>query len=308
MATAQRDDGLDKLEAFIALLDATHDRLQEGAERLEAAAEQLEEHEDDLDDLAGAITRGGEGAIAMAMTATTALAGVTSDSESEEDPIVARLTALAELATALQVYVKDIVTGDVAEDLQAQEKEELDRLAATLVRLQAMASQLREHLLVLQERELETTRQKEKELQAAACVKVWAIALAVAVTIVAVVVAVFTLGSTLLLFAAVALAVVACVGALVQAVLIVIENLPALLRAMGFDEHADAMAEWMDEDWFKWACTAVMVATVIAALIGSLGAALSVATVVLALSVPLTIATCVVANVARLLSALNPFD
>ena len=308
MATPQRDDGLDKLEAFIALLDATHDRLQEGAERLETAAEELEEHEDDLEDLADAITRGGEGAIAMAMTATTAVAGVSSEAESDEDPIVARLEALAELARALNVYLEDVVFGEVAVQMQAQEREELERLAANLVRLKVMQLQLMQELRVLEENYLKTTMEKEKALQAAECTKVWGILLAVTLTVIAVVVAVLTLGATLATFTVVVVAVVVCVAAVVLAMVTVIENLPVILRALGCDQAADDLAEWMDQDWFKWACFAVLIASILLTLAASLGAAVGVAAMVMTLSVPVMIAMCVVENVARLLSALNPFD
>ena len=308
MATPQRDEGVDKLEAFIALLDATHDRLQEGAERLEAAAEELEEHEDDLVDVVEAIARGGEDAMALAMTVATAVGGVSSEAESDEDPIVARLDALAEAAKALNVYLEEVVFGEVAAQMQAQEREELERLADALVRLKEMQLQLMQELRVLEQSYLDTTREKEKALQAAECTKVRGIMLAVALIVIAVVVAVFTVGATLALFVVVAIAVVVCVAAVIQAIVTVIENMPVILRALGFDETADDLSEWMDQDWFKWTCMVVLIAASVIALMAPLAAAASVAAVLIALSAPVMIAMCVVENVARLLSALNPFD
>jgi hypothetical protein len=318
MATPGRDEGLDKLEAFIALLDAARDRIEEGAERLDEAAGELREGADDLarethrlEEMLGGHTWESEA------TASDIAELAAEAADAARSTIVQSLTqtaALQALAAIVEASLELLLTA-AAETLTEDQRREHELLARMMVQLReqeiALMREMREELA----REQEHEREKADSLKAASiALAVVMITVAVVVAVIAVIASIWTGGSSLLLIAAVAAIVQVCVT-MVQSVPALMEAISVLMRACGFSEAGEAIdgaaaavAELLGQDWFKWTLFAITIVMVIISLGGGMANAAAVAAVVTAMAALLMIAMAVVENVARLLSALNPFD
>jgi hypothetical protein len=325
MATPQRDEGLDKLEAFIALLDAARDRIEHGAERLETAAGDLRESAEDLAQeeqrLEQMLAEQFPDADVQSVASDIAELGAESASgthaaKANEDSLAERVEALLSLAEASIVFLLDAAAEALAED----SRKHLELLAESLVQLREQQAALMREL----QQELTATREEEeaaaeKLKESSVLLSVAMIAVAVCVVVIAIVVAVLASGAASSMWSLVLIAVVAAIVMLcltiVQSVPTLLEGIATLMKYCGFPEAgkalegaAAALEVALEQDWFKWTVFAILIAAALASLVAGLGAAAAVAAVVTAMAAVLTIAMAVVENVARLLSALNPFD
>jgi hypothetical protein len=314
MATPGRDEGLDKLEALIALLDAAGERIENGAERLESASDDLREavgglrdDERRLDDVLA------ERYQDAGTTLTRSIEGLANASEAENDPLVARVNALAEAAAHLQETVEHGLETVVlaARDLETREStRSVETLSTQLELLRGHVTELTEEMRKLYDFE-KTLEANKDALEASAHMKTVMIAMIVVLSVIAVVVAVLTLGaaaSVWIVAATVAATAIALVVGVVVEAPVLMASALELLRLMGFKESAEALEDLIDSEWFQVLAAVVAIVAALAVAVTTLGSAASVAAAVLALSVPLMIARTVVDSVARLLSALNPFD
>jgi hypothetical protein len=345
MGTPARDEGLDQLEAFIALMDRTRDRLEEGAERLgalatalgEGAAElqaeenrlqqMLAEHlgqaggdDGEAEDAAGAVAKGGQGAMALALVMATAIAELSAEAGAGGQATSGVAARLEETATALVTLVEaslEALVAEAADTLAGNYEEHVVLLAELLRQLQELQVAASEELSARAQQKGEDVRVWLEESNAAgAALATTMIAISVLLVVIAVIAAVLSLGSATgvsvaLIVAAVAV-IVAATGALAATVAMNIvplaQGLAVILKYMGFSQLSEDLDAFLDNDMVKTATLAAMVAITIATVITSLGSAVGLAVVLIALAMPLAIALRVVENVARLLSALNPFD
>lgn len=321
MATPGRDEGLDKLEAFIALLDAARDRIEEGGERLDTAAGDLRENAEELAEEAHRL----EQMVAehLRETGVDELVELAAAAASNAEATREANQLLADTVEALMTLGEaslEFLLSQAAEMLADDERKHVELLREMLVKLRESKVALTRELLEKTNRVLQLELEEAEKLkEASVALSVAMIAVSVVLVVIAIVVAVFTFGAgsglwTVCLIAAVAAIVSLCVT-IVQSVPLLLDGIATLMRLCGFSEAGEAidgaavaLQELLGQDWFKWTLFAVTIVAVFVSLLAAMGAATAVATVVTAMAAVMMVAVTVVENVARLLSALNPFD
>jgi hypothetical protein len=345
MGTPARDEGLDNLEAFIVLLDGTRDRLEEGAERLEAVAgelaagaaelvaeeqrleQMLAEHlgqagadEEDVAEGAEAVTSGGQGAMALAIALTTALAELSGGSASGAQAASAMSAALVEagitVTQAVEAALETVIT-ETGTLLAGDAEASTQLLRELLVQLNEAETAQQEEMAARAQQRAEQTETWLGEVGAARlALTTVMIAVTVVLVVIAIVVTVFTLGSAsgpaVLAIAAAVAVIVAAIANLSTTIALNIvplaRGLAVILEHLGFKDESAGIEELLDSDLGKTMAKVVLLAAAVVSVVAALGSAAVLAPLLIALAMPVTVALRVVENVAQLLSALNPFD